>query len=104
GTCGPFGSAAACARLLRFEPSKILNAFGLVASQSGGLRENFGTMTKPFQAGRAAESGVASADLVALGWTAAVQILEAEGGGFHAFGGCAEPEAIGNRLWYRWSY
>src|SRR6266478_237036 len=58
GTCGPFGSAAACAKLLHFEVPKILNAFGLVASQSGGLRENFGTMTKPYQAGHAAESGV----------------------------------------------
>src|SRR5260370_14395515 len=78
GTCGAFGSAAACAKLLRLEHSKILHAFGLVASQAGGLRENFGTMTKPFQAGRAAESGLASAELVALGWTAADQILEAE--------------------------
>src|SRR6266581_628947 len=104
GTCGPFGSAAACARLLRFEPSKILSAFGLVASQSGGLRENFGTMTKPFQAGRAAESGVASADLVALGWTAAEQILEAERGFFHAFGGSYEPEAIMNRLGKPWTF
>src|SRR5436309_12291986 len=104
GTCGPFGSAAACARLLRFEPSKILSAFGLAASQSGGLRENFGTMTKPFQAGRAAETGVASADLVTLGWTAAEQILEAERGFFHAFGGSYEPEAIMNRLGKPWRY
>lgn len=104
GTCGPFGSVAACARLLRFEPSKILNAFGLAASQSGGLRENFGTMTKPFQAGRAAESGVASTDLVALGWTAAEQILEAERGFFHAFGGSYEPAAIMNRLGKPWTF
>src|SRR5712671_2492644 len=39
GTCGPFGSAAACAKLLRFELSKILNTFGVAACQSGGLRE-----------------------------------------------------------------
>src|SRR6266852_4506366 len=71
GTCGPFGSAVAAAKLLRFEISKILDTLGLVASQSGGLRENFGTMTKPFQAGHAAESGLASAELVALGWTVA---------------------------------
>src|SRR3989441_12849189 len=76
GTCGPFGSAAACAKLFQFDLWKIGNTFGLVASQSGGLRENFGTMTKPFQAGRAAESGVASADLFPLGWTAAGQIFE----------------------------
>jgi 2-methylcitrate dehydratase PrpD len=104
GTCGPFGSAAACAKLLRFELSKILNTFGLVASQSGGLRENFGTMTKPFQAGHAAESGLASAELVALGWTAAEQILEAERGFFHAFGGTFDSSAIMDRLGKPWTF
>src|SRR5712664_3664800 len=104
GTCGPFGSAAACAKLLRLEHSKILHAFGLVASQAGGLRENFGTMTKPFQAGRAAESGLASAELVALGWTAEDQILEAERGFFHAFGGSYDPAAIMDRLGKPWTF
>jgi 2-methylcitrate dehydratase PrpD len=104
GTCGPFGSAAACARLLHFEHSQILNSFGLVASQSGGLRENFGTMTKPFQAGHAAESGVVSAELVALGWTAAEQILEADRGFFHAFGGSYDPAAIIDRLGKPWTF
>src|SRR5215813_3309208 len=71
GTCGALGSAVASAKLLRYDQSKVQNALGLAASQAGGLRENFGTMTKPFQAGHAAESGVASVNLVALGWTAA---------------------------------
>src|SRR5437588_1234291 len=104
GTCGPFGSAAACAKLLQFDLSKIQNTFGLAASQSGGLRENFGTMTKPFQAGHAAESGVVSADLVALGWTAAEQILEADRGFFHAFGGSYDPSAIMDRLGKPWTF
>lgn len=104
GTCGPFGSAAASAKLLGFESPKIRNAFGLAASQSGGLRENFGTMTKPFQAGHAAESGIVSTELVALGWTAAEQILEAERGFFHAFGGSYDPEAIMNRLGNPWTF
>jgi 2-methylcitrate dehydratase PrpD len=104
GTCGPFGSAAACVKLLRFEPSQIRNSFGLVASQSGGLRENFGTMTKPFQAGHAAESGVVAAELVALGWTAAEQILEADRGFFHAFGGSYDPAAIMDRLGKPWTF
>jgi 2-methylcitrate dehydratase PrpD len=104
GTCGPFGSAAACAKLLRFDLPKILNTFGLVASQSAGLRENFGTMTKPFQAGHAAESGLASAELIALGWTAAEQILEAERGFFHAFGGSFDPGAIVDRLGKPWTF
>jgi 2-methylcitrate dehydratase PrpD len=104
GTCGPFGSAAACAKLLGFEHPKILNAFGLAASQSGGLRENFGTMTKPFQAGHAAEVGLASVELVALGWTAAEQILEADRGFFHAFGGSYDPASIMNRLGKPWTF
>src|SRR5215467_7000752 len=104
GTCGAFGSAASCAKLLRFDQSKTLNAFGLAASQSGGLRENFGTMTKPFQAGHAAESGLVSAELVGLGWTAAEQILEADRGFFHAFGGSYDPSAIMDRLGKPWTF
>jgi 2-methylcitrate dehydratase PrpD len=104
GTCGPFGSAAACAKLLKFDLPKTLNTFGLAASQSGGLRENFGTMTKPFQAGHAAESGLVSAELVALGWTAAEQILEADRGFFHAFGGSYDPSAIMDRLGKPWTF
>ena len=86
GTCGPFGSAAACAKLLGFNTSKIRTAFGIAGSQSGGLRENFGTMTKPFQAGHAAESGLIAAQLAGLGWTAAQNILEAQRGFLVAHG------------------
>jgi 2-methylcitrate dehydratase PrpD len=104
GTCGPFGSAAACSKILHFEPKKILNALGLAASHSGGLRENFGTMTKPFQAGHGAESGLASVELVALGWSAAEQILEADRGFFHAFGGSYDPSAIMDHLGKPWTF
>src|SRR5258708_5126225 len=104
GTCGPFGSAAACAKLLGFDLPKTLKTFGLVASQSGGLRENFRPMTKPFHAAHAAQSGVVSAELVALGWTAAEQILEAERGFFHAFGGSYDPSALMDRLGKPWTF
>src|SRR3981189_2688335 len=104
GTCGPFGSAAACAQLLNFDLSKTLKTFGLAASHSGGLRENFGTMTKPYQAGHAAESGLVSAEMVALGWTAADQILEADRGFFHAAGGSYDLSAILDRLGKPWTF
>src|SRR5712675_86674 len=104
GTCGPFGSAAACSKLLNFDLPKTLKTFGLAASQSGGLRENFGTMTKPYQAGHAAESGLVSAELVALGWTAAEQILEADRGFFHAAGGTYDLSAILDRLGKPWTF
>jgi 2-methylcitrate dehydratase PrpD len=98
GTCGPFGGAAACANLRRFDLTKTLNALGIAASHSSGLRENFGTMTKPFQAGHAAEGGLAAAEFAGLGWEAAQQILEAERGFFHAAGGTYDPTLIVDRL------
>ena len=51
-------------------------AIGVAASMSSGLRGNFGTMTKPFHAGHAAKSGVESAMLASLGFTASKNILE----------------------------
>jgi 2-methylcitrate dehydratase PrpD len=61
-------------------------------------------MTKPFQAGHAAESGLESAELVGLGWSAAEQILEADRGFFHAFGGSYDPSAIVGRLGKPWTF
>lgn len=104
GTCGPFGSVAACAKLLHFDLDKTTQALGLAASNSGGLRENFGTMSKPYQAGHAAESGVVSAQLTALGWTSASQILEADRGFFHAAGGSYDPSVIVDHLGKPWTF
>ena len=94
GTCGTFASAAAAVKLHGADASTCARALGIAASESAGLRENFGTMTKPFHAGRAAESGLVAADLALLGWTASDQILEAPRGFFHAAGGGFDPAAI----------
>jgi len=102
GTCGVFGAAAAAAKLRGLDVEHVREAFGLAGAQSSGLRENFGTMTKPFQAGHAAEGGVASADLVALGWTAADNILEAKRGFFHAAGGGFDPAPL-ERIGQPWT-
>jgi len=104
GTCGPFASAAAAAKLYRFDAARCARAFGIAASESAGLRENFGTMTKPFHAGRAAESGIVAADLAALDWTASEEILEAPRGFFHAAGGGYDPAAIHGKLGHPWTF
>lgn len=104
GTCGSLGSAAACAKLRGLTLEQTLNAFGIVGAEAAGLRENFGTMTKPFQAGHASENGVAAADLARLGWTAAQQILEAPRGFFHAYGGDFDSAAIMNKLGKPWTF
>jgi 2-methylcitrate dehydratase PrpD len=103
GTCGVFGSSSACARLKGLDSTHTTRAFAIAASQAAGLRENFGTMMKPFQAGHATESGVVSADLAALGWTGAEQILEAQRGFFHAYGGGYDPSVIMDKLGKPWT-
>jgi 2-methylcitrate dehydratase PrpD len=104
GTCGVFGGTAACARLKGLDLERTSWAFAIAASHAAGLRENFGTMMKPFQAGHATESGVVAADLAALGWTGAEQILEAQRGFFHAYGGSYDPTAIVDRLAKPWTF
>src|SRR4051812_8115049 len=69
-TCGSIGAAAGAAKLLGLDRDATRRALSIGATQAGGLRENFGTMTKPFHAGRAAENGVVAAEIAALGFTA----------------------------------
>ncbi len=104
GTLGSFGGAAASAKLLKLDTKRIANALGIAGAQAGGLRSNFGSMTKPFTAGHAAENGVVSADFAAMGWTASEEILEAKEGWFSAAGGGFDPEAIMNRLGKPWTF
>jgi 2-methylcitrate dehydratase PrpD len=104
GTCGSFGSAAACAKLQRLNATQTAYALGVAASEASGLRDNFGSMTKPFHAGHAAENGTVAADLASLGWTAADDILEAPLGFFQAAGGGFDPSVIVNRLGNPWMF
>ncbi len=84
GIFGAIGAAAACASLRRLNAEQTAMAIALGASQSSGVMSNFGTMTKPFHAGRAAHAGVASARLAALGFTASLDALEHAPGFLHA--------------------
>jgi 2-methylcitrate dehydratase PrpD len=76
GTIGSFGSAAACANLMRLGAATTATAFGLAAAQAAGIRSMFGTMTKPFHAGKAAQNGLIAANLAARGFTSNSQALE----------------------------
>jgi 2-methylcitrate dehydratase PrpD len=75
-TLGTLGAAAAAARLLGLDAAQTRHALAVAASQSSGLKENFGTMTKPFHAGHAARSGVLSALMAREGWTASEHAIE----------------------------
>src|SRR5919198_2846453 len=104
GTCGAIGAAAASAKLLGLGREATRRALSIGATQAAGLRENFGTMTKPFHAGRAAESGIVAAELAALGFTASPNGLEAERGFFRAAGGGFSAEMIEGKLGRPWTF
>jgi len=80
GSTGMLGAAAGCARLLRLDETQTTMALGIAASQPIGLREQFGTMTKPFHPGGAARAGLMSALLASRGFTASPRALEAPRG------------------------
>ena len=80
GSTGSVGAAAACARLLGLNVQQTAMAMGIAASQPIGMREQFGTMTKPFHPGGSARAGLTSALLAQNGFTASAKALEAPRG------------------------
>ena len=76
GILGAIGAAAACASLHGLDAERAAVAISLGASQSAGIMANFGTMTKPFHAGRSAHAGVMAARLAKAGFTASLDALE----------------------------
>jgi len=80
GTTGMLGAAAACARLLKLDVNRTAMALGIAASQPVGLREQFGTMTKPFHPGGAARAGLMAALMAKHGFTASHKAIEASRG------------------------
>ncbi|MGE0312521.1 MAG: MmgE/PrpD family protein [Lautropia sp.] len=85
GSTGMLGAAAACARLLALDPARTRMALGIAASQPTGVREQFGSMTKPFHPGGAARAGLMSALMAKHGYTASPRALEAPRGLMQTF-------------------
>jgi 2-methylcitrate dehydratase PrpD len=88
---GALAAAGACARLLRLDFARTRHAIGIAASLASGLVANFGSMTKPLHAGRAAQSGVLAARLAADGFSAAPDILEHRTGFLRAHSPSGSP-------------
>lgn len=76
GVFGAVGAAAACASLRKLDAERATQAIALGASQSAGVMANFGTMTKPFHAGRSAQAGVLAARLASNGFTSSPDAFE----------------------------
>jgi 2-methylcitrate dehydratase PrpD len=83
GTTGAFGAAAASGRLLGLTVQQMQWAFGLAATQPVGLREMFGSMTKSFHPGRAAQNGLLAALLAQRNFTSSDVGIEGRTGWAH---------------------
>ncbi len=80
GVFGTVAAAAAAANLRGLDEEKSQHALAIAASLAAGLTSNFGTMTKPLHAGRAAANGIEAARLAQAGMTASPDAFEHAGG------------------------
>jgi len=85
-TCGVFGAAVACAKLLQLPADKISNAIGIAASQSAGIVENLPCAAKNVSVGNAARNGLFAALLAAEGYSASPRAIEGPLGWARAMG------------------
>ena len=80
GTAGVFGAAAASGRIVGLSEQQMVWALGLAATQPVGLRVMFGSMTKAFHPGRAAQNGLTAALLASRNFTSSEVGLEGKSG------------------------
>jgi len=93
-TAGRFGATAGAAKLLGLDDDQIVQALGICGTQAAGVRQVFGTMSKPFNAGKACMDGVISALLAARGFTSSTRIVEGELGMFDVLTAHPAPERV----------
>ncbi|WP_371356302.1 MmgE/PrpD family protein [Pseudomonas chlororaphis] len=105
-TCGVFGAAAACGRVLGLDARQMGSALGLAGSFSGGLWAfiHDGSHSKKLHSGRAAEGGLLAARLARQGVTGPGQLFEEVWGGFlkTLAGSDAIPQALDENLGQVW--
>ncbi|KAH8788065.1 hypothetical protein F5883DRAFT_400250 [Diaporthe sp. PMI_573] len=82
-TTGSIGAAVAVSKLLGSDIATTQNAIGIAATQVVGMQEYFGSDTKSFHVGRAAQGGMLAALLAKNNYTSSLQGLEAKFGWLH---------------------
>jgi 2-methylcitrate dehydratase PrpD len=102
-TLGTLGAAAAVSRIVGLDAARAAHALAIAASSASGLKENFGTMTKPLHAGLAARAGLEAAALAERGLTASALALDGPQGFLRAMDSeRADLDADAADLGVRW--
>ncbi len=85
GLVGPMGAVVVASHLMKLDPLRIANAFGIAGSRAGSLFGNVGTMTKSAHCGQAASMGLESALLAEAGFTGDTETFESPLGYANSF-------------------
>ena len=101
-TLGHFGAAVGTAKLLKLDSEKIIHALGIAGTQASGLRQVFGTMSKPFNPGKAAMNGTMAAILAGQGMTSSENIIEGEKGFVSVYCDSFDSNPFNNYLRQSW--
>jgi 2-methylcitrate dehydratase PrpD len=102
GTCGVFGAAAAAGKLLGLTEQQLVWALGIAASEAAGVKAQFGSMTKSFHVGRAAENGLLAALLARRHFTSSERALEGRDGYLEAAASHPDVEQLVKNLGGSW--
>lgn len=102
GTFGVFGAIVAAGKMLGLDTDRMVAAYGIGGTQAAGVREVFGSMTKPMHAGRAAMTGVNAGLLAASGFTSTTTMLEGRRGYVAVASGQSDLSRATNALGQHW--
>lgn len=103
GTLGVFGAAAAAGKLMKLNEGQLAHMLAIAASLSGGIRVNFGSMSKPLNVARASENGVFAAELASDGFTGGDSGLDGQWGFFQVLGDGADLDRLIGKLGNPWA-
>lgn len=102
GTLGTIAAGVACGKLLKLDRQRLTYTMGIAATQSAGMQQNRGTMSKSFHAGKAAANGVLAALLAERGFDSTQEIIEGKKGFCRIYSDVAEPEQLTAGLGQGW--
>ncbi len=100
-TLGAIGATVSAGKLYELTEEEMCCALGIATSHAAGTRQNFGTMTKPYHPGYAAQMGIVAAKLAKKGFTANREAIEAPLGFLALYGDIMHPETdekIGDKV------
>jgi aconitate decarboxylase len=101
-TVGSVGAAVGVGKLLGLDEEQMAYAIGIASTQVVGMQVFFGSDTKSFHIGRAAQGGMMAALLAKNGYTSSLQALEAKYGWLHVVSTRENATAYFDQLGKTW--